>query len=121
MAKNNIPAANAVLTEKDIFEKAQQLSTRFGVKVHPFLLKNGDDQVIGYVKEPSRLSKYRYLDKAMTGAMSAALELLEVCLIKEESDPRITSEAPENDIYNIGAATFCASLLNIATDSLKKN
>jgi hypothetical protein len=114
-------AEKTELSQEQIIAKAQELSKSLNVKVYPFVLKNGDDKVVGYVKEPSRLSKYRYLDKAMTGAMSAAAELLEVCLIKEESDPRIMSEAPENDSFNIGAATFCASLLNVATDSLKKN
>lgn len=109
------------MTKEEVFEKAEQLTKIYGVKVHPFLLRDDDIEVVGYVKEPSRLAKYRYLDKAMTGAMSAASELLEICLLKEESDPKITSEASENDKYNIGAATFCASLLNISSDTLKKN
>jgi hypothetical protein len=54
--------------------------------------------VIGYIKEPTRLSKMRAIDKVNTGQASFAYqELLESCLIKEESDALILSEKAEND------------------------
>jgi hypothetical protein len=98
-------------TTEEMNIKAAELSKEFGVTVHAICFMGPDkENIVGFIKEPSRIVKYRFLDKAMSGPMSAAVELLEALLIKKDSD-----------LYNIGAATSCAALINVSTDMLKKN
>jgi hypothetical protein len=108
-------------TTEEMNIKAAELSKEFGVTVHAICFMGPDkENIVGFIKEPSRIVKYRFLDKAMS-PMSAAVELLEALLIKKDSDPKIYSESPDDDLYNIGAATSCAALINVSTDMLKKN
>lgn len=117
---------DAIIADKsvEVKAKAEQLSAKLGIKVHPFTAiidSQASDFVIGYVKEPGRLVKMRAMDKVNMGQASFAYqELLEACLIKEESDERITSERSENDKYNLGCAEFCGKMLIIATDLTEK-
>lgn len=107
--------------------KAAELSDKLGVKVHPLTFINrvkgeedkeeSEELVAGFVKEPGRLNKSRAMDKVSMGMPSVAYaELLEACLIKEESDPRLYSKASENDKYVLGAEQFCGGLLIISQD-----
>jgi hypothetical protein len=103
-------------------EKAAELAKKHLVNVYPIVFEAGEnDFVIGYIKEPSRLSKYRFLDKASSGIMSAAAEVLDLYLIKEESDSRIYSNRSEDDEYNMGAAAECGALMKVSNSILKKN
>jgi hypothetical protein len=111
-------------TYEEINAKAEELTKSHGTKVHAFTALNGteDDKVVAFIKEPSRLIKSRAMDKTYGGmGFTAGGEMLEACIIKEESDPRILSEAPEYDKFYLGAAKFCADLLIISTDNTKKN
>lgn len=114
------------LSEKqvEVKAKAEELTTKLGVKVHPLTMVADIDKgdfVIGYIKEPARLAKARAIDKVNMGNASFAyMELLEACLIDAESDPRIKNESPENDKYNLGACKFCGDLLLLAIDVTEK-
>jgi hypothetical protein len=111
------------LTKEQIQERAEDLAKSHGVKVTPVVFEEPEtgEQIIGYLKEPSRLAKTRILDKAMGGMMvSAAQELLELTIITEASDPRIMSELPENDKYNLGAAMEAQNLIKYAINTFKK-
>ncbi|MFX1704598.1 hypothetical protein PV783_11625 [Chitinophaga sp. CC14] len=111
------------LSNEQIQEKASELEKKFGGKVTPivFEIPETEEQVIGYLKEPNRLAKTRILDKAMAGMMvSAAQDLLELTIIAEASDPRIMSELPENDTYNLGAAMAAQGLVKFAVNTFKK-
>lgn len=103
-------------------QKAADLSAKMGVKVLPIIFKDGenDEYVVGYIKEPNRMVKAAILDKSLTGQFSAAAELLNVVIIKEASDPRITSEASENDKYFFAAALEAFSFITISSNLLKK-
>jgi len=114
---------NSKLTSEQIEQRAAELTEKHGVKVTPIVFEEPDtgEQVIGYLKEPNRLAKTRILDKALSGAvLSAAHDLLELTIIPEESDPRIMSEAPENDKYNLGAAVAAQDLVKFAVNVYKK-
>lgn len=102
-------------------DKAADLSKTLSVKVHPVVFYFNAEPVTGFLKEPARLTKYRYLDKAMNGPITSGIELLEACLIKDQSDPRLTSESPEYDGLNLAAITAAISLVKSASGSLKKN
>lgn len=105
-------------------EKAKELSIKYQTKVNPIVFKvdaESDDIVIGYLKEPQRFVKLRMMDKGMTSPITAASEVMETCLIKEESDPRIMSEAQENDVFYIGATKVVYDLVQVAINLVKKN
>ncbi|CAB4126194.1 hypothetical protein UFOVP153_54 [uncultured Caudovirales phage] len=110
------------MTNEEIELKAAELSTKHGAKVHPlvFLIENSNERVIGYIQEPPRFVKLRVMDKGMTNPVSAASEIVDAYLIKEESDPRIWSEAPENDPYYIGATLEAYNIVTLAVNQFKK-
>ena len=118
------PAQEPTIDEA-LQSRADAISKKLGgVKVHPLLFKEnkdgtGDD-IIGFIKEPSRMVKMAILDKSATGMVSAAGELLEIILIKDESDPRIYSEGSDNDKYFMGAAMAAFDTVKISSNTLKK-
>lgn len=97
--------------------KAKQLSEKYSVKVHALMVYDKEGKpVIGFLKEPNRPTKMMALDKTLTSPSSAGSTLLEACLIKEESDPRIDKE----DFLFLGIALKALGMVEIATD-VKKN
>lgn len=114
---------------QEAMNKGKELEKKFGLPVHTMIFfgKNADgkydenDLVVGYVKEPSFLVKARAMDKSLIGmAFTASIEILDSCLIKEESDPRILCETPGQDTYRLGAAEFCRCKILIAVDQAEK-
>ena len=91
--------------------KADKLSEKLGITVHPIVFQEDKDSplVVGYIKEPSRMVKLAVLDKSVMGGFSAAAEMLETVLLKEESDPRIYSERSEDDKIYLGAVMAAIS------------
>jgi hypothetical protein len=103
--------------------KAEQISARLaGVKVHAFFFKDPEsgDLLAGYLQEPNRVTKLRFMDRLLQGPMIASSELLDVCLLKEDSDPRLYSEKPEHDIFYIGACTAARDIIKQSVDLFKK-
>jgi hypothetical protein len=103
-------------------EKAVELSQQLGVKVHAIVFKEDADstEVVGFIKEPSRAVKLAVLDKSVMGGFSAAAEMLDLILLKEHSDPRISSERSEDDKINLGAVMAAFDLVKFSTNTLKK-
>lgn len=110
------------LTTEEIQAKSDQLSKNLGVKVNPlvFVEEESGEQIIGYVKEPNRITKVRILDKAMSSPMTAGSDLLDIILIKEESDPRISSENQDFDKYYLGAVMAAMGMIKYSQDTFKK-
>lgn len=102
----------------ELEQKAAELSKSLNCKVHPllFMTEDGEGFVTGFVKEPNRVTKQRYLDKAIQQPAIASGELLEACLIREESDPKIMDE----DIYYFGASANMASIVQAAVNLYDK-
>jgi hypothetical protein len=111
-----------VLTNDQIEAHALELEKKYSCKILPvaFIDEDNGEKIIGYMKEPPRMVKYRVFDKASHSPFTAASELLEACLIQEESDPRILSERPEHDKFNLGAAAAALSLLTLSASTYKK-
>jgi len=110
------------MTNEEIECKATELSVKHGVKVHPliFAIPNSEEKVIGYLKEPPRAIKLRVMDKGLTEPVTAASVVVDAYIIREESDPRILSEASENDVYYMGACMEAYSLIQLAINQFKK-
>jgi hypothetical protein len=109
------------MTTEEILQKAGELSQREGGKVHPLIfMGESDEKIVGYLKEPPRHVKLRVMDKGLTAPATAAAEVVDAFLIKEESDQRIWDEKPENDRYYLGATMEAYNLISMAVNQLKK-
>lgn len=110
-------------TIEEVKKRAEDLSEEHKVVVHPMTFKGDgeDDLVVGFVKEPGFLIKARAMDK-MYGGMSftAGMEIMDACMIKEDTDPRILSALPANDTYKLGAVKFCGELVRYRIDITEK-
>lgn len=119
------PAELAAELQETIKAKAEELTRREGVTVTPILFyynANTSDPVIGYLKAPTRLAKIRIMDKSeQIGNYSAAAELIEICLLKADSDARIYSDAQEYDDLYMGAVLACQALISASINQIKKN
>lgn len=108
-------------TDAEVEQKAAELTESLKCPVHPFVfLLQGKERVAGYVREPDRMEKIQYLDRVNISPASAAMNLLEACLVKDASDPRITSEDREFDSLHLGAITFIQNLMVLNYDVYKK-
>lgn len=108
-------------TDEQVAQKVQELTESTGKKIHAFVfLLGGAERVAGYVREPDRMEKIQYLDRVATASASAAMVLLEACLIKEASDPRISSEDAQYDSLHLGAIQFIQNLMVMNYDVYKK-
>ncbi len=108
------------LTKEQIQAKADEISKELNVKVTPIEFIDGEEQIIGFIQEPNRMTKMRSLDKAMQSPVTAASELLEATIIRQHSNPRIMSERSEDDKIYIGAAMCCFELVKVSEDQFKK-
>lgn len=111
------------MTKEEAFKKAEELKTKLSVTVHPVIFVGADesDLIIGFIKEPSFLVKARAMDRSLLGqSFTASLEILESCLLVEESDPRILSETAGDGRYKLGAAEFCRNIIKISVDQAEK-
>lgn len=110
------------LSDDQILEKAEELSKVYG-PVTPLVFIDADktgDQIVGYLKNPSREVKFRILDRAVQSPTFAAAELLEVTLIREASDFRILDPDPKYDEINLGAVMESLSTIKYLSNTFKK-
>jgi len=108
------------MTNEQINDKAGELSIRENCKVHPLVFGESEDQIIGFIKEPPRHVKLRVMDKGLTQPATAAAEVVEAFLLKDESDARIWDEKPENDKYYLGATMEAYNMISMAVNQFKK-
>lgn len=110
------------MTREEIQLKADELSAKHSCKVHPLIFKDVDseEEIIGFLKEPPRHVKLRVMDKGLTAPATAAAEVVDAFLIREESDNRLYDENPANDKYYLGATMEAYNLINMAINQFKK-
>jgi hypothetical protein len=108
--------------------RAVELAAKYGVKVYPILFyREADmitqaDPIVGYLKEPPRLTKLRIIDEgSKRGEMEVAAELLDIALLKEESDYRISSADQQYDEIYMGACLAASvQIIRVAINQIKK-
>lgn len=110
------------MTNEEIEVKLVELCEKHSCIIHPlvFQVENSEDNVVGFLKEPPRFVKLRVMDKGLTSPVTAASEVVDAYLIKEDSDPRIYSEAAENDKYYLGAVLEAYNHIVLAVNQFKK-
>lgn len=108
-------------TDLEIIKKAEELSSALKFNVKPLVVKTkAGERVVGYYKQPSRQAKMAAFDKVNMSMTSAGELLLEACLIKEESDSRLFSDAPIHDDIVIGASLAMFEELSVAAADFPK-
>ena len=133
MKKNEKPAATNTLTPAEqnaarmieIEKKAAELAVKLNCyKVTPVVFNNPKTHLIeavGYLREPTRDQKLAVMDLAGQGqAFSSATQIFDICIIKEESDPRIYSDLPENDMFYLGAVKAANEMIQMYINQFKK-
>lgn len=110
------------MEQKEIDEKAEQLSKERNRKVLPIVVTIEDNEkVIGFIEEPKRQMKFAALDEVIKGYLTqAGMMILDGCLIKEHSDSRLYSDSSEHDGIVMGAAIACGELVNMYSAEVKK-
>jgi hypothetical protein len=108
------------LSNEEILTKAGELSQRENCKVHPLVFMDGEEQIIGFIKEPPRHVKLRVMDKGLTSPITAASEILDAYLLKADSDTRIYDENPNNDNYYLGATMEAYNMITMSINQFKK-
>ena len=116
----------SIETKKEEVEiKRAELEKREGKKVHAFYFDTPDfGQVVGFIKEPALFVKMQSVDMAQRGSKTSAAQIiLDVCLMKEESDPRIYNDDPQGkyDDIKMGANFAAQGIITYCVDLLKKN
>lgn len=116
-----------VLTEEEISNyesRAVELAVKYNIsKVHPVVQIDGDtkERSVCYLREPNYLTKIRVMDKATSlGVYTAADELRESCVIKEESDPITFGEGSECDRYKLGVTDYALTMVKRLQNQFKK-
>lgn len=107
--------------------KRAELENKRGFTVNSFILYDKNlEPVIGYLEEPHRIVKVQCSDLYHRMQFSQAdMIMLEGCLIKEESDAKLTAENPTRDpdldkLY-LGALKVVQGLIKYAADAQKKS
>lgn len=98
---------------------AKELTKKYGVTVTPFAFIKGEEVIVGYLKEPSRLDKMRAIDMYEQSRTQAGDIILRTSLCVE-SDPRILDEKPENDPIYLGAIEWATRSVTLYNEQLKK-
>jgi hypothetical protein len=121
------PILSKNLTPEEIAEFeaiAAELAKKYSVpKVHLHIGINPatNERVVAYLKEPIFVQKIYILDKvASVGMFSAANNLLEAVILKEESDPKTYEDYPANDDYRLGVVGTCVEIIEVVKNSYKK-
>lgn len=105
-------------------DEAEILAKKYGVaKVHVYVGVDPitNENVVGFMKEPSYIQKVLAMDKiATTGMFMAGDELREVLTLKEESDPRTYGESSDCDKFRLAMATICVTMIEVVQNTFKK-
>ena len=110
------------MNQKQIDAKKAELELKLKCKVQAISVTDGDDQAVGFLKNPTRQDKMRSIDGLATGSLSQTCDvLLRSCLIAEESDPRILSDEEANDPIYLGFIMAVQKLVKFYSEGVKKN
>jgi len=106
----------------DLEQKVKELSSKHSCTVVPIVFKDEDteEEVIGFIKAPSRMVKLRIMDKAQTGVITASAELFDAILLTEESDARFSSGKSVDDKFYLGGAMAAYDTIKISVNQFKK-
>jgi len=107
LSENVIPKATLTPEENEKYnQQAAQLATKYNTpRVHPLVFFHPEtgEEIAVFLKEPSFMQKLSIADKTMQiGGLSAADELRELIVLKEESHPLAYTEHYTGDVIKMG-------------------
>lgn len=106
-----------MISQEELTKKAQDLASKLGFKVHPLSFTDSEgNQVIGFMREPTRQAKLSAMDDMMKSPTQAGETILNACLLVDHSDAKILND---DDVY-VSATMDCLSILKIYQNDLKK-
>ena len=115
------------LTEAEVlaFEtKASEIAKQRGyVQVHPvvFIMPESLERIVAYLRNPTFTEKLYAMDQAITvGPFMSASNMSELVLIKDESHPLASSDAPQADMIRLGIVNYCMGLISHYQNQFKK-
>lgn len=116
------------LTLEQIEERRKEVSELLGgIKVHAFAYEETEEhgQVLAFLREPTLHVKLRALDsigvtEKANNLFGTGSTLVDSLLIREYSDPRITSGNTDFDMYVVALAAEAVGLCKAATNIIKK-
>jgi len=109
------------LTHDELSEKAFELGKKYNCKIEPIEFFRDGEQIVGFIRTPNRMLKARTMDSATTqGTITAAGTLFEAILVREESDPRFSSDKSEDDDVYFGGALASFAKIEILTNQFTK-
>lgn len=112
----NIDEAQAIADDV-----AKGLTEKYQTEVTAKVVSTGSDYVAGYFIAPNRLMKMQALDMAATSSLTMANDnLLRVCLLADDSDPRILDESPVNDPIYLAFNMFASTLVEMYNINVQK-
>jgi len=91
---------------KEVDAKVAELTEKFKCKITPIVYRSPETKkiiAVGYLKEPSLQAEMAYMDKVTRFPFSAGEDILDLCIIKEESDARLYTPTNENKEFYKGA------------------
>lgn len=111
---------------QELQARAEQLSKENnGAEVIPVYYIDPVDPIngtpiVGFLKEPNRMTKTAIADEITKSPWRGNLAALQACLMKDVSDPRLSSDKREYDAIALGAGETAAQFVRIAINQLKK-
>ena len=111
------------MTPEEITAKCAELSATLNTKVEAITVFADDektDVAVAFLKNPSRAAKRAILDEMLRSNTAAGQLYLEAALIKDASDPCLSSSASEHDALVIGAELACLGKVEVWQSDLKK-
>ena len=114
------------MTNEEIENKRHELETKLGCEVHAFVFTDPKTNEIytGFLQEPDRITKMQCIDMALQSWTLGAKQILDTCILKEESHPYTWEEFygrdSKRDAVYLGALQFSQTLIRRYTDTFKK-
>jgi hypothetical protein len=111
-----------------IDQRKAAIESKLGKRVVPIVILeigNPENRVVGFMVRPDLVTQLRLSDRGqqyMTGfSQEEAHKVLESLLLKAESDPRITPDTEEGELYWKGAILCLYEFIKTAVPIIKKN
>lgn len=107
----------------EVEAKIVELKEKHKCEIHPIVFKSPETKkiiAVGYLKEPSLQAEMAYMDLATRMPFSAGETILEACIIKEESDPRLYTAENANKEFYKGAVKEAGDMVQMYQNQFKK-
>ena len=103
--------------------KQDELEAKFKVPIFPIVCRNGAAEkilAVGYLKKPGIQAQMAYMDLSARSPFSAGEVILDICILKEDSDPRLYTRSDENSEFYLTAVSEAGAMIQMYVNLFKK-